>query len=118
MQRILVALGVGAVAGFASGLVGIGGGLVMVPLLVGLLSLAQHSAHATSLGAIVVIAAVGAATFGSAGEIDLPAAGSLALGALVGAPLGARLMASTSEARLKIAFGLLMIGVGAVLIAT
>lgn len=112
MRNALVAIAVGAAAGVASGLLGIGGGLVMVPLLVGLLTFSQHRAHATSLAAIVLIAAAGAAAFGVEGEVDLPIAFLLAVGALAGAPIGARLMARTSEARLQIAFGLFMVTVG------
>lgn len=116
MQKAVVAIGVGVAAGFASGLLGIGGGLVMVPLLVGIASLSQHHAHATSLAAIVLIAAGGAIAFGNAGEVDLPAAGFLTAGALFGAPIGAGLMARTSEARLKVVFGVFMVVVGATLV--
>jgi uncharacterized membrane protein YfcA len=116
MRKALLAVAVGAVAGMASGLLGIGGGLVMVPLLVALLSLSQHHAHATSLAAIVLIAAGGAVIFGSAGELELPIAGLLAAGALFGAPIGARLMARTSEASLKVAFGAFMVIVGTTLV--
>lgn len=116
MRNALVAIGVGAGAGFASGLLGIGGGLVMVPLLVGLAAFSQHHAHATSLAAIVLIASGGAIAFGNSGEVDLPAAGLLAAGALFGAPIGARLMARTSEAKLKTVFGLFMVVVGATLV--
>ena len=116
MSKALVGIAIGAAAGFASGLLGIGGGLVMVPLAVGFMSLSQHHAHATSLAAIVLIAAGGAVVFGSAGEVDARVAALLALGALAGAPVGAALMARTSEARLKIAFGLFMVVVGATLV--
>lgn len=116
MRKALVVIGVGAAAGFASGLLGIGGGLVMVPLMVGVASFSQHHAHATSLAAIVLIAAGGALVFGNAGEVDLPAAALLAAGALFGAPIGAKLMAHTSEAKLKTLFGLFMVIVGATLV--
>lgn len=116
MRKVLLGIGVGSVAGFASGLLGIGGGLVMVPMLVGVVSLSQHHAHATSLAAIIPIAAGGALIFGSAGEIDLPVALLLAAGALVGAPIGAKVMARTSEAKLKVAFGIFMVIVGATLV--
>jgi uncharacterized membrane protein YfcA len=106
------AAGMGLVAGILSGLLGVGGGIIIVPLLVVLVHLSQHQAHATSLAAIVPIGAVGALTFALDGEVDLEVAGLLALGALVGAPLGARIMSRTEERPLKIMFGLLMIAVG------
>jgi uncharacterized membrane protein YfcA len=106
-----VAVAVGVAAGVLSGLLGVGGGIVMVPLLVAVVGLGQHEAHATSLAAIVPIAAVGAARFAAAGNVDPVLAALLAAGSLVGAPLGARLMARTHEDVLKLVFGALMIAV-------
>jgi len=111
-KTLVPAVLVGLAVGVFSGLLGVGGGIIMVPMLVGLIHLGQHEAHATSLAAIIPIATVGALTFAVAGEIDFPVAGLLALGALAGAPLGARIMARTSEGLLKTLFGLLMTGVG------
>ena len=108
-----VALGaVGLLAGALSGLLGVGGGVVMVPLMVAVARLSQHYAHATSLAAILPIAAVAAARFGIDEEIHYGIAALLALGSLAGAPLGARAMAAISEATLKIAFGVLVVSVG------
>jgi len=87
----------------------------MVPLLV-LLGFSQHRAHATSLVAIIPMAAVAAFRFGGAGEVDLAAAAALSAGAIAGAPLGARLMHRTKESSLRIAFGILLAGTGAVLL--
>lgn len=81
----------------------------MVPLLTGLLSFTQHRAHATSLAAIVLIAASGATKFALEGRADYDLAILLAVGALIGAPLGARLMARSGEALLKTMFGVLML---------
>lgn len=121
MQRVnkdLVAVLVGVAAGGASGLLGVGGGIVMVPLLVAALGAQQHRAHATSLAAIVVIGAFGALVFGLEGEVEVGPAVMLALGAMVGAPVGAKLMADASESKLKIAFGAWMVAVGVTLIAS
>jgi uncharacterized protein len=104
---VTILIGIGA--GFASGLLGVGGGIVMVPALVGFVRLTQHGAHATSLAAIVPIAAVGAATFAFSGEINFTAAILLALGSLAGAQIGARLMLRASESLLRALFGALMI---------
>ena len=107
--RVGKALAIGVVAGVASGLLGVGGGIVIVPLLTGLLAMVQHRAHATSLAAIVPIAAVGAITFAAAGSVDVVVALLLAGGSLAGAPLGARIMARSTEGALQAAFGILMI---------
>lgn len=115
-SRSAVPIAIGLAAGVASGLLGVGGGIVMVPLLTAFGGFDQHRAHATSLAAIVPIAGVGAATFAIAGEIDYPVAGLLAVGSLVGAPLGARFMARSSEAALTTMFGALMIAVAVYLL--
>lgn len=111
----LLIIGSGLLAGLMSGLLGVGGGIVMVPLLVMFASLSQHQAHATSLAAVVVIGLVGGATFASDGEVDVAVAALLALGSIVGAPLGARVMAGLSAPRLQGAFGVLMMIVAALL---
>ena len=108
MKLILI----GLVAGVTSGLLGVGGGIAMVPLLVWACSFEQKRAHATSLAAIVPIAAAGAAVYATGLSIDLGVAVLLALGSIVGAPLGARLLARSSDAALKIAFGVLNIAIG------
>jgi uncharacterized membrane protein YfcA len=80
----------------------------MVPLLVAQ-GLSQHHAHATSLAAIVPIAVVGGVAFALEGDVDYSIALLLAGGSLVGAPLGARIMARAREAPLKIGFGVFML---------
>jgi uncharacterized membrane protein YfcA len=110
------AIVIGLLAGISSGLFGIGGGTVIVPLLVLWCGFDQHSAHATSLAGIVPLAAVGATVFATAGEVDLSLALALAAGGIVGAPLGARLMARSTERGLKIAFGVLTISIGLLLV--
>ncbi|MEA2516267.1 MAG: uncharacterized protein QOG16_105 [Actinomycetota bacterium] len=106
----------GLVAGVMSGLLGVGGGVVMVPLLVLVAKQTQHQAHATSLAAVVLMGAVGAATFAADGEVEVKLAIALAAGSLFGAPLGARIMARTAEGSLKIAFGVLMLLVAGLLL--
>ena len=96
---------VGAAAGVLSGMFGVGGGVLMVPALVLLIGLGQHRAHATSLAAIVPIAAVGALVFGRANSVDLAAAALLAAGSLLGVQAGARVMNRLSDDRLALVFG-------------
>lgn len=109
MWRLLL---VGAVAGLLSGLLGVGGGIIMVPLLVGVLGFDQHRAHASSLAAIVLIAVAGSVRFGLAGEIVVPVGLALGIGGLVGSTLGAHLMHRLSPAALKAVFGFVMILAG------
>jgi uncharacterized protein len=112
----IVLIVIGLLAGTASGLFGVGGGIVIVPLLVWLMKADQHGAQATSLAAIVPIAAAGSLTFAINGEIDYVLAAGLGAGSLVGAPLGVRAMDAINERSLRILFGLLQVAVGIVLL--
>ena len=116
VSRSLPLIACGLAAGVMSGLLGVGGGVVMVPLLVLVGKQTQHQAHATSLAAVVLMGTVGAATFASDGQVDVGLAVALAAGSMFGAPLGARIMARTPEGSLKIAFGVLMLIVAGLLI--
>jgi uncharacterized membrane protein YfcA len=99
----LVAIGV--VGGLLSGLLGIGGGVIMVPLLVLWAGFGQRDAHAISLGAIIPISVAGIVTFGIAGRVHWLDAVALAVGAVAGARIGAALLARADERVLKIVFG-------------
>jgi uncharacterized protein len=110
----LAAIGVGG--GLLAGLLGVGGGVIMVPLLVLWAGLPQRDAHAFSLGAIIPISAVSVATFGIAGEVSVGAALALTAGSIVGARIGTDALARISEWALKLAFGAFLVG-AAVLMA-
>ena len=109
----LLAIGVGG--GLLSGLLGVGGGIVMVPLLVLWAGYAQRDAHAISLGAIIPISIAGIATYGVAGEVRYGTAIGLAAGSIVGARIGAGWLARIDERLLKIVFGAFLIGVAILL---
>ena len=103
---------VGLAAGFLSGLLGVGGGVIMVPALVLIAGFTQHRAHATSLLAVIPIAVVGALIYALDDSVSIGTAALLAVGGLVGAPLGARIMAGLRDSTLKIVFGCLGIVLG------
>jgi len=109
-------LAIGLAGGVLSGLLGVGGGIVMVPLLVIWAGYAQRDAHAMSLGAIVPISVAGVLTYGIAGQVRLPEAIPLAVGAVGGARVGAGLLSRLGDRPLKLAFGSFLIAV-AVLMA-
>jgi uncharacterized membrane protein YfcA len=106
------ALALGFAAGAASGLLGVGGGIVMVPGLVLVLGATQHQAHATSLAAIVPIGIVGFAIFALHGEVNYAIAGLMVLGALFGAPAGARAMSRIPERPLALVFAVVLVVAG------
>ena len=106
--QALLLVATGVAAGVLSGLMGVGGGIVMVPALV-MAGLSQHRAQSTSLAAIVPIAIVGALLFGLGDSVDLGAAVVLAAGSLVGARGGALLMHRLSGVVLARVFGAFLI---------
>lgn len=106
-----VLLLVGAIGGLLSGAFGVGGGIVMVPLLVGLARMGQKEASATSLAAIVPASIVGSIGYLVAGHVDLVAALALAVGAVPGSLIGTWLLRRISVDLLRWLFIALMIGV-------
>lgn len=82
----------GVVGGLLSGLFGVGGGIVMVPLLLTLVHMDQRQAATTSLAAIVPTSIVGSLSYLAAGHIDLVAGAIIAAGAVVGTVIGSRLL--------------------------
>lgn len=100
---------IGLVGGFMSGLLGIGGGTVMVPLMVLLAGIGQRDAHAMSLAAIIPISIAAIAIYGGAGKGDIVAAAALTAGAIIGARTGAGLLAKAPDRALKAAFGAFML---------
>jgi uncharacterized protein len=109
----LLAIGLGG--GLLSGLLGVGGGIVMVPLLVLWAHYSQRNAHAMSLGAIIPISIAGIATYGIAGEVRYWPALALAVGSIAGARIGAGMLARIDERLLKIVFGTFLVGVAALM---
>jgi len=79
---------IGTLAGLFSGLFGVGGGSVIVPLLIMWLGYDERSATATSLAAIVFIAAFGAAAQGLYGNVDLLDAALIGVPAVGGVVIG------------------------------
>ena len=106
---VLRAVAVGVVAGLASGLFGVGGGIVLVPGLVMLAGLDQRLAHGTSLTAIVPIALAGVLGYASGGEVNWVAALLTAGGILVGTPIGVHLLGRLPERTLRIGFAVVLL---------
>ncbi len=116
--NLLILAAIGLAAGVLSGLFGVGGGIIMVPGMVLLAGIAQQRASATSLAAIVPIAAVAAVIFGQADSLNLPAAAVLMVGSIIGVQVGARLMTRIGEDRLRIGFAIFMIAVAVTMLVS
>ncbi|MFO7587028.1 MAG: sulfite exporter TauE/SafE family protein [Gemmatimonadota bacterium] len=104
-RRPLVPLAIGVVSGSFGGLLGIGGGVVMVPLLTGWARLDQHSAHGTSLVGVVFTGLVGAVVYGRGAAVDWGAAILLACGAVPATVLASRYSRRVPAATLRRFFG-------------
>ena len=92
MRRVLTLILIGAIGGLLSGAFGVGGGIIMVPLLITVAGFDQRRAAATSLVAIIPAALVGSIGYASAGQLDLTAAVLIAVGGVVGSLIGAGLL--------------------------
>lgn len=94
LSRVMI---VGLAAGLLSGVFGVGGGVLIVPGLMIVASMEQRRAHGTSLAAVVPIALTGLATYLAYDNVEWFAAGFLVLGALPGAVLGTKWLASLDK---------------------
>ncbi|MGI6879218.1 sulfite exporter TauE/SafE family protein [Microbacterium sp. gxy059] len=103
-RALVVFLAIGLVSGFMSGLFGVGGGTVIVPLLMTFALFGQKLASGTSGASIVLTAAVGVISYAAHGQVDWLAALLLAIGGVVGAPLGAQLLHRLSESVVRWVF--------------
>jgi uncharacterized protein len=102
--RLAPTAGIGLLAGLLSGLFGVGGGLVMVPLQMLLLSESIKSAVRTSLGAIVAIAISGLAQHAWNGNVLWIPGLCLGIGGMVGAQVGTRLLPTLPDRAVNLMF--------------
>ncbi|HVF13836.1 MAG TPA: sulfite exporter TauE/SafE family protein [Acidimicrobiales bacterium] len=99
----LVVAGVGAAAGLLSGLLGLGGGLILIPAFSQVVRLPLKATVATSLACVGILAIPGTVTHAFLGDIDWRLAFLLVVGVVPGARLGASLSIRASDRRLRLA---------------
>ena len=109
---ILVAVGLGFVAGILAGLFGVGGGILFVPVLVGL-GLEQLDAEATSLLAILPTVIAGTWRQRRYGNVRWSTAAVVGLASIAGVQVGVLVATSLSQDLLRRLFALLLLGVAA-----
>ncbi len=109
---IAALLSFGLLSGLLSGLLGIGGGIVMVPFLVLLGGLTEQAAQATSLLAILPTAMVGSVTLRRRGVGDLRMSLWMGIGGAAAGAVGASLALSLSAGTLKALFAIVVVLVG------
>lgn len=112
MMTVLLIFGLGLFGGVLSGLLGIGGGVVMVPLMVLVLGMAQHIAQGVSMLVIIPTALVAIWHFHKDKLVDYRMAALLAAGAVSGALISSNFVQYIPAADLKKLFGVFVIYTG------
>ncbi|MEY3059850.1 MAG: hypothetical protein RL000_1202 [Bacteroidota bacterium] len=109
MEIFIYLLLIGLAAGFMGGLVGIGGGVIIVPALVMILGMSQHQAQGTSLMMILFpVGILGVLNYYKQGYVDFKYAGLLALGFFIGSYLGSKYSLSLPQLTVKRIFAIVM----------
>jgi uncharacterized membrane protein YfcA len=108
-RRELLSTAFGLIAGFSSGLLGIGGGVVMTPILVIVGKMPMHKAVATSMFIMIFTSIAGAGVKLTNGQVHPDLALFLIIGIIIGAQVGARLVKRVNTIALQKIFGIMMI---------
>lgn len=114
MKVVLTTVLIGVAAGLAGALLGVGGGIIMVPAFALMLGMEQKEAVATSLAIVVVTSVIGTSShlFHKSGLIDWKLVALAAGGAALAAWFGSDLMRKMSNQHLTQIFGVLMVVIG------
>ena len=114
VQVILIIILVGIAAGILGGLVGVGGGIIIVPSLVYFIGFSQKTAQGTSLGLIMLpVGILGVLLYYKQGHVDFRVVGILAVGFLIGSYFGSKIALSLPQETVKKIFAILMILIAA-----
>lgn len=105
-------LATGLLIGLLSGLLGVGGGFILVPILSSYFLLPQHKAHAVSLAVVLPTAVIGSFVYAMHGDVEIATSAQLAIGGIIGAAIGVRIMQKIPAATLKKMFGLVLLLIG------
>ena len=109
-STVLLLLIVGLSAGMLSGLVGLGGGVIIVPALVYLMGFSQHQATGTSLGILLLPAGIFAViNYYNKGYIDIKVVLLIFAGFLIGGWLGSKISLNLSQVTLKKVFAVILL---------
>ena len=114
VQTILLLVVVGLVAGALSGLVGVGGGIIVVPALVYFLGFSQHQAQGTSLGLLLLpVGILAVMNYYKQGYIDIKVVAIMCIAFVIGGWLGSKFSLSLPQQTVKKIFAVLLLIVGA-----
>jgi uncharacterized membrane protein YfcA len=109
-QTLLIIILIGIAAGTLSGLVGVGGGIIIVPALVYFIGFSQKAAQGTSLGVLLLpVGILGVMQYYKQGHIDIKVVGYLSIGFILGGYLGSKVALTLSQETAKKIFAIIMI---------
>lgn len=109
-STIVILLLIGLTAGVLSGLIGIGGGIIIVPALVYFLGFSQHAAQGTSLGLLLPpVGILAVMNYYKKGFLDIKVVLIMAIAFIAGAFLGSKLSVTLSEDKLKKFFAVVLL---------
>ena len=110
IQTILILVIIGLAAGILGGLVGVGGGIIIVPALVYFLSFSQKSAQGTSLGLLLLpVGIFGVLQYYKQGHVDLKVVAIIAIGFLAGSYFGSKIALSLQQETVKKIFAIMLL---------
>lgn len=110
IQIIVILVIIGLCAGMLSGLIGVGGGIIVVPALVYFLGFTQHEAQGTSLGLLLLpVGILAVLNYYNKGYIDIKVVAIMCLAFVIGGWWGSKLSLSLPEKTVKNVFGVVMI---------
>ncbi|MCK9555215.1 sulfite exporter TauE/SafE family protein [bacterium] len=110
MLNLFLYMTIGVFAGVVSGLIGIGGGIIIVPCLIYIFGFSQHAAQGTTLAMLIPpIGILAALTYYRQGHVDFLVAGLLCLGFILGGYLGAKFAVGLPEVILRKIFGVCLL---------
>ena len=112
-QTILILVIIGVAAGILGGLVGVGGGIIIVPSLVYFLSFSQKSAQGTSLGLLLLpVGILGVLQYYKQGHVDFKVVAIIAIGFLAGSYFGSKIALSLPQETVKKIFAIMLLLIG------
>ncbi len=110
IETIIIIILLGLAAGILGGMVGVGGGIIIVPALVYFLAFSQHQAQGTSLALMLFpVGILGVINYYQKGYVDFRYAGLLAIGFVIGSYLGSKFSLSLPPLTVKKIFAVLML---------
>lgn len=110
MLNIFLYITIGVFAGMVSGLIGIGGGIIIVPCLIYIFGFSQHAAQGTTLAMLIPpIGLLAAWAYYKQGHVNLPVAGLICLGFVLGGYFGAKFAIGFPDVALRKIFGVCLL---------